>query len=191
MNFQAIIDIAIERYNNKANDVTDLKAAEKELSKTERSLSNLLAAIEAGMLTETTRERLTELELTKKELKELIAIEKSKEIKLITANDIRQFVNYALSQPTQVMIELLVQKIIVVNNIINLYLRCAKDTPPDDTRKRLKKNILQNPDGTISDRGFLFMEFKYNYDVFPNGRNPLSRIKIPVDTITLTIKVYL
>ena len=50
---------------------------------------------------------------------------------------------------------------------------------------------LQNPDGTISDRGFLFMEFKYNYDVFPNGRNPLSRIKIPVDTITLTIKVYL
>ncbi len=190
-NFQAIIDIAIERYNNKANDVTDLKAAEKELSKTERSLSNLLAAIEAGMLTETTRERLTELELTKKELKELIAIEKSKEIKLITANDIRQFVNYALSQPTQVMIELLVQKIIVVNDIINLYLRCAKDTPPDDTRKRLKKNILQNPDGTISDRGFLFMEFKYNYDVFPNGRNPLSRIKIPVDTITLTIKVYL
>lgn len=88
-NFQAIIDIAIERYNNKANDVTDLKAAEKELSKTERSLSNLLAAIEAGMLTETTKERLTELELTKKELKELIAIEKSKEIKLITANDIR------------------------------------------------------------------------------------------------------
>ena len=79
------------------------------------------------MLTETTRERLTELELTKKELKELIAIEKSKEIKLITANDIRQFVNYALSQPTQVMIELLVQKIIVVNDIINLYLRCAKD----------------------------------------------------------------
>lgn len=110
-NFQAIIDIAIERYNNKANDVTDLKAAEKELSKTERSLSNLLAAIEAGMLTETTKERLTELELTKKELKELIAIEKSKEIKLITANDIRQFVNYALSQPTQVMIELLVQKL--------------------------------------------------------------------------------
>ena len=66
-----------------------------------------------------------------------------------------------------------------------------KDTPPDDTRKRLKKNILQNSDGTISDRGFLFMEFNYNYDIFPNGRTPLSKIKIPVDTVTLTIKVYL
>lgn len=190
-NFQAIVNLVIERYNSKLNDTTDLKIAEKELAKTERSLSNLLAAIEAGLLTETTKERLTELEMTKKELKELIAIEKSKEKKVIKTEDINEYVNYAISQPTQIMIELLVQKIIVINDLIHLYLRCAKDTPPDDTRKRHKDNMIQNPDGNNSDRGFLFMELKYSYDILPHGRKPISRLQNPIETVTLTIQIYL
>lgn len=190
-NFQAIVNLVIERYNSKLNDTTDLKIAEKELAKTERSLSNLLAAIEAGLLTETTKERLTELEMTKKELKELIAIEKSKEKKVIKTEDINEYVNYAISQPTQIMIELLVQKIIVINDLIHLYLRCAKDTPPDDTRKRHKDNMIQNPDGNNSDRGFLFMELKYSYDILPHGRKPISRLQNPIEMVTLTIQIYL
>lgn len=154
--------------------VTDLKAAEKELSKTEHSLSNLLAAIEAGMLTETTKERLTELELTKKELKELIAIEKSKEIKLITANDIRQFVNYALSQPTQVMIELLVQKIIVVNDIINLYLRCEKTRLP-----------------TIRESGLKRIYYKTPTELFPIGAFFLWSLNITMTFFLMVATLYL
>ena len=87
-NFTLLVEKATDLHNGKIHDMTALKIAEKELASVEKSLPNLIAAIEAGMLTETTKERLLELETLKRELKERIAVEKSKEFKPIDKNKI-------------------------------------------------------------------------------------------------------
>lgn len=52
-------------------------ALEKELDDTEKAISNLMKAIEMGIITETTKERLIELEEKKKDLTDKVKIEKA------------------------------------------------------------------------------------------------------------------
>ncbi len=172
-NFTFLLDKILESYNSKLNDLTALRLAEKDLTNVEKSLSNLVAAIEAGLLTETTRTRLNELEMRKTELKEIIAKERTKEIKPINKSDVAKYIKTALSQPTQAMIEMLVEKAIIKDNIIELYLKYTNDTPPiTPERGRPKKS--ENPERSLSERGFLFIEYTYDYETSAKGRKPLG-----------------
>ena len=163
-NFSLLLDKIVE-FNDKAlKDNTELKIAEKELSAVEKSLTNLLNAIEAGMLTETTKERLLELESRKRELKSKILTEKTKEVKPPDKDKIAQYLLYALSQPTTAMIDLLVDKVLITDEAVMLYLKYTTDTPPNKPRRgRPKKS--ENPERILSERGFLFNQFCFAYEV--------------------------
>lgn len=174
-NFDTLLDIILDSYNGKLNDLTALRLAEKELAKVEKSLSNLVAAIEAGLLTETTKARLQELEESKRMLSEVIAVEKSKEKKLLTKDDIGLYVQYALSQPNQTLIDLLVSKVVIYNDKIELFLKYTD--APDEPPKRGKHKASENPERNISERGSFLGEYVYEYEVNLNGRKP--RIYIP------------
>ena len=60
-------------------DTTYTKSLQKALAETEKSISNLLRAIEAGIFNSSTKERLDELEDQKMELKSALAAAKLKE----------------------------------------------------------------------------------------------------------------
>lgn len=71
-----IADQAVE-FSRKAVAESDLSALESQLADTDRSINNLMKAIEAGIITDATKARMKELEAQKLTLKGKIAEEKS------------------------------------------------------------------------------------------------------------------
>ena len=67
-----------------------------ELQKTNIAISNIMIAIEKGILTETTKVRLEELEKQKKELQEKLVVEQSKQRYELTKEDIQNFFKYTM-----------------------------------------------------------------------------------------------
>ena len=89
----------------------------------EHSLSNLIAAVENGFFSETTTARLKELEQRKTALKALIAVEKEKEVQSLSREQVTKYLSYAITQPSQTLIDLLIQKAIVKSDAIDVYLK--------------------------------------------------------------------
>lgn len=77
-NFSVVVNGIMELHRQQLADDTQLRILEKELQHTAKAITNLLAAIEAGIFTDSTKSRLQELEEKKKELEEKILLEKSK-----------------------------------------------------------------------------------------------------------------
>lgn len=171
-NFNLLVNKILETFNNSLYDSSDLRMAEKELKRIETSLSNLIAAVENGFFSETTNERLKELERRKAELKETIAKERVKEIKPLTQKQVVDYLSYAITQPSQNLIDLLVRKAIVNENVIDVYLKYTSDNPNDDKPKRKRPTYNQNPERNLAEQGFLFMTYTYTYLEHAKGRKP-------------------
>ena len=76
-----IADMAVE-YSKNAVEASDLNILYSQLSDVERSLANIMKAIEAGIITETTKDRMKELEAERTKLRYKIADEKSNTVEL-------------------------------------------------------------------------------------------------------------
>lgn len=76
-----IADIAVE-YSKNAVEASDLNILYSQMSDVERSLANIMKAIEAGIITETTKDRMKELEAERTKLRYKIADEKSNTVEL-------------------------------------------------------------------------------------------------------------
>lgn len=168
-NFNLLADKILETYNSKLYDTSSLRFAEKELNRVEHSLTNLIAAVENGFFSDTTNTRLKELEQRKTELKALIAVEKEKEIQPLTREQVTKYLSYAITQPSQTLIDLLVRKAIVKGDTVDIYLKYATDDPPVGSAHAAKYSI--NPERNLSERGFLFMSYIYSYTVSAKGRH--------------------
>ena len=73
-----IADRIIEVNQKRLRDQSAVTMLTKELSTVERSISNLLAAIEQGVVTRSTKNRLEELEGRQEEIKAKIMIERAR-----------------------------------------------------------------------------------------------------------------
>lgn len=189
-NFSYLLDKIIGLNNDTLHNNTELKITEKELSAVEKSLSNLLNAIEAGMLTETTKERLLELESRKRELKSRILTEKTKEVKPPDKDEIAQYLLYALSQPTKAMIDLLIDKVLITDESVILYLKYTTDTPPNKSKRgRPKKN--ENPERILSEQGFLFNYYTFSYLVNIGRPNIVKSQPHKTQTKFIKVQIYI
>ena len=92
-----------------------------EKKKVEKSLDNLVTAIENGVVSNTTNRRLHELEAKLSELEEKIAIEENKSSKMITEKEIRDFYEMAIKFDAQAMISILIEKIVITDRDIVIY----------------------------------------------------------------------
>ncbi len=191
-NFELLVNKILETYNGNLNDNSTLRIAQKELSKVENSLSNLLAAVEDGFYSETSKQRLKELEKRKMELKSQIAAEKGKEIKPLTKEQVTEYLSFAITQPSQILIDLLVKKVIIRDDTIDVYLKYTDDNKPSDPPKRGRLKYPANPERNISsERGFLFTVYIYSYDINPMGRKPLGTDTRPKIIKSLTVAVLI
>lgn len=121
---------------------------------TSKAITNLLAAIEAGIFTDSTKSRLQELEEKKKELEEKILLEKSKVKASISREEIETYLKYTIQQSPKPLLDLLLQKVIVYKDRIKIYMKYVGDTLSDDSPD---KN--DTPDGTDSVRGLLILSY--------------------------------
>lgn len=120
-NFNLLVNKILETFNSNLYDTSALRLAEKELRSVENSLVNLITAVENGFFSESTNARLKELETRKGELKEIIAKERIKEVKPLTKKQVEDYLCYAITQPSQTMIDLLVKKVLIKDDTIDVF----------------------------------------------------------------------
>ena len=177
-NFSIVVNGIMELHRQQLSDDTQLRILEKESQHTEKAITNLLAAIEAGIFTDSTQNRLQELEEKKKELEEKILIEKSKVKASISRDEIETYLKYAIQQSPKPLLDLLLEKVIVYKDKIKIYMKYIGDTPSDGSPD---KN--DTPDGTDSVRGLLILSYSIQIDrKLPHGgrgkkRNYITQIR--------------
>lgn len=100
----------------------------------ERSLANLVNAIENGIISNTTGKRLQELEKHQEELERQILVERSKRTVKITESEIRQFYEQALKDEPKMLINLLVKEIVLYDDKIKIYYNTPATKSPDESQ---------------------------------------------------------
>lgn len=153
---ESAVNFILKRQSEKSKQNTDLALLEKELDNVMKSVKGVMKAIEMGIVTETTKERLEELEQQKRELGERIAIEKAKQPILLTRDRIKEFVRMALKQPTQALLDCLIDGIIIYDDKIEITFATARGTSPNGHRPTRTLNKLYK-DSDQPDRGSFYM----------------------------------
>ena len=144
-NIALITDNVFALYTAKFTDDSDLHRYEKELSATDKAIKNILAAIEEGIFTPSTKQRLTELEEKKVRLEQAVTVESAKEKNLLTKEDIERYITAAVKLSAKQMVELLVERIDVYADKICIKLKYS-DTPikpPIDFSNTAQTDTLQ------------------------------------------------
>lgn len=91
-----------------------------------------MKAIENGIYTSTTADRLKELENKKQDLVQSIATERTEKQTSLSENEIRQFYELALQKEGYVLIRYLVKQVIVYNDKIEIEYNTPTKKSPDD-----------------------------------------------------------
>ncbi|MDE5655054.1 MAG: zinc ribbon domain-containing protein, partial [Clostridia bacterium] len=137
-----IADKIIETNEKRFNDQSILNLLKQEQDKIIKAKNNILSAIEMGIITSSTKERLQELEKKEEEMTEKILLEQSKERMTIDRNDIIRFIKKALNNKAERIIDLLVKQIVLYDDKIEI--KCNYTQHKNDTELNLpiyNKNV--------------------------------------------------
>ncbi len=91
-----------------------------------------MRAIEEGIITPTTKARMNELENALSEINMKIAAEECKIERRLKKEDIEEYISKAIVSDPRVMIELLIEKIIVHEEKIEIFYKTNNTTNPDE-----------------------------------------------------------
>jgi hypothetical protein len=180
---ELIAKAVVKVHNEKIKVNTNLDNFERELAATKKSIANIMTAIEAGIFTETTRERLQELEILKRDLENKIFDEKSKTVVEYTEQQVIDYIKSGKTKNDEQLINLLVGRVSLYNErvVITIKGSATDTTPNDDDRKSYIKyygegktqiNNNKSPERKEnSDQGFSITS---NY-VFKNNQKQINR----------------
>ena len=158
---QTVLDMAMDLFTNKVNldiiadeimqiheknrtEQSILKLLREDKAKAERSLNNILAAIEEGIINTTTKNRMSELEQRIDELNGKILIEESKLENSITKEEVMEYLTDSVRELSpQVLIEVLVNRIELYDDEIVVWFNYSDRVNPDDPDTDSRDFILQ------------------------------------------------
>jgi hypothetical protein len=100
----------------------------------ETSIENVMAAIELGVITNTTTKRLKELEARQEELDKQIIMEKSKNAVRVSEEQIHAYYKEALALEAQMLINYLVKEIVMYDDKIEIFFHKPTRKSPDESR---------------------------------------------------------
>ena len=121
-NLSVIVDEIYKQHNAKLLGENPVKMLEKELTQINKSINNIMHAIEQGILTDTTKERLQELENQRRDLQEKLIFERMQEQVVLDKKTIEEYLKDGVNQEPEMMIDLLVDKVYVYGDRIELIL---------------------------------------------------------------------
>lgn len=124
-NLEILTEKIFEVHKKRVNSNTSLTALKRDLPKVNTSIANIMSAIEKGIITDTTKQRLQELENAKKDLQEKVIIEQSKERYELTKEDIQNFFKYTIKQCPNMAFEFFIRFVKVYDNKIEIGINYA------------------------------------------------------------------
>lgn len=145
-NLDVIVDEIYKQHNAKLMSENTVKLLEKELTQINKGISNIMRAIEQGIITDTTKERLQELEKSRQKLQEKLIFERLQEQTVLDKETIAQYLQDGIKQEPEMMIELLVEKVFVYSDHIEIILHYVDE--PIKTKPRIddKEESLEGTD---------------------------------------------
>lgn len=141
----------IEVRNKRLENDSILNLINKDISKIDNKIANIMTAIESGIFTTSTKTHLEELEKQKEELEGKLLIEKTRVKMIITEDDIIAHLKTALKKKPKQMIDMLVKEIKLYNDKIEINFNYNKSTKNADTEnlqiydKIEQINVYNNP----------------------------------------------
>ncbi|MDY6368160.1 MAG: recombinase family protein [Clostridia bacterium] len=153
-----IAEIVMKRHNNNLQNDSQIHYLTEERDKVKLSIDNIVSAIEQGIITASTKKRLTELELILDEIQNKIRIAQGKKLEEIKKEDIIYYIKTCLSKEPQQMIKMLVDKIILYDDKIEIFYKFNKRSPDNESR-----DFLFYTEETIPAREYLhYRELVFN-----------------------------
>lgn len=122
------VNAMIENRKKQSTENSTLEILKNDLQKVNKSIANIMAAIEEGIHTETTQIRLIELETKKKELNEKILISQNTEPINLSSKEIIEFFKSTQEQCPREMYNLLVNNIKVYKDKIEIKLNFTRQS---------------------------------------------------------------
>lgn len=164
-NLEEISNRIYELNKKSVRNNNSLNSIKNELQQTNTSISNILIAIEKGILTETTKVRLEELEKQKKDLQEKLVIEQLKQRYELTKEDIQNFFKYTMKKCPNKAIELFIQQIKIYENKIEICLNYSI-TQQQTIEQSSTKVFTETLTTTRTFKGGTTKTFTKTYDVY-------------------------
>lgn len=173
-NLSVIVDEIYNQHNAKLLGENTIKLLEKELSQINKSIGNIMKAIEQGIITDTTKERLEELENSRREIQEKLILERMKEQVVLDKNVIEDYLKDGVSKEPEMMVDLLVEKVYVYSDYIELILHYTDE--PIKTPTAYKND--ESPEGTSLRGALIFTGYIWYKDyALKRGRRKSSDAK--------------
>ena len=127
-----LVDKIFEAHGERVKDTSVLNILEANRNKIKKSLDNIMAAVEQGIITHTTKQRIVELEAELDVAEAKVIAEKNKNNLQITRADVKKFIFKYLKKEPVYMIRALIKNIIIYNDKIEIYYNCIDTKRPDE-----------------------------------------------------------
>ena len=136
-----IADEIIQLHNQMTKEQSILHLLNEERAKLQKSLNNLMIAIEEGVLTSTTKARVNELEALIAETDMKIFVEQSKLERTLKKEDVEKYIIEGLQDDGKALIESLIDKVVLYEDKIEITYKYTNHNP-DDFHKEVHRDFL-------------------------------------------------
>ena len=150
-NISAIAEEVIKTHNKRLHDHSLLTILTSERDSIKKSLSNIMKAIEQGIMNSTTKNRMDELEQQLADIEDKITLEQCKEQNRLKKEEVVEYLTNAIKQKPKLLISNLVQKIVLYDDHFEIYFNYLNQMPPTDDdpdEKHRDLFLLSNSDAT-------------------------------------------
>lgn len=139
-NISVISEAAVEAHNKRMRDKSLLNILLREKAEIQKTMDNIMKAIEQGILTATTKSRMEEMEQRLAETQDKILLEEYKAQSLLTREEVAEYLTHGVRQNPHLMLATLVQKIILFDDKMEIFFnytqRPVPNNPsPDDSHR--------------------------------------------------------
>lgn len=124
-NIFVVADAVMKAHEQRMYGKSVLSLLQNERADIEKSLANVMRAIEQGILTATTKSRMDELERQLVEIENKIAIEECKLQNQLKREQVIEYLTHTITQNPKLLIHNLIQKIVAFNDEIHIYYNYA------------------------------------------------------------------
>lgn len=131
-NMDVLVDRILMMNEKRSETNSTLVILNKEKADITRAIGNMVKAIEQGVVTSTTQARLQELENQLDEIKAKLRVEDAKAQLKLTKPEILKFISKAIRKEPAAMIRLLVKKIVLFDDKIEIYYNMSERNRPDE-----------------------------------------------------------
>ena len=124
----------LKKLNDQISDQSILNLLEAERNELQKSLNNMLDAVEKGIITSSTKQRIEELENKLEDIDTKVLLEKSRTKVLLTPKEVVSYIKTALKKEPKILIKMLIREIILYDDHIEIYYKHTDRQNPDEPK---------------------------------------------------------